>query len=288
MMAAMAVGEGVYSYEVDTEWGRRERGVPALGIAQGVSGDSEDRVFVFQRAPVGCVLVFDRDGGLLDRWGEGSFGSPHGISVTAGGELLLTDTEKHTVTKWTPDGRLLGAWGREGTPGAWGEPFNRPTKAIEAPDGEMYVSDGYGNKHVHRFDGAGELISSWGDEGSGPGQFVLPHDVWVDDRDRVLVCDRENRRVQHFDRAGVYLGEWADWQNPMQIFARDGVMYVAHRGAEVSVRTPDGELLARWPYESTLDHPVERSPHSIWVDSSGDIYVGEVLGEGGLHKYRRR
>jgi hypothetical protein len=282
------VGTDRYSYAVDTAWGRRDGGVRALGLAQGVSGDSQDRVYVFQRTPVACMLVFDRDGKLLGSWGEGSFGAPHGIWTNERDELLLTDTETHTVTKWTPEGKLLRTWGTERSPGAWSRPFNRPTKAVETADGEMYVADGYGNKHVHRYDTSGELIGSWGAEGSGPGEFVLPHDVWVDTRDRVLVCDRENRRVQHFDRAGSYLGEWSDWQNPMQIFVRDDVMYVAHRGAEVSIRTLDGELLARLPYESTAMEAPERTPHSIWVDSRGDIYVGEVLGENGLQKFSRR
>src|SRR5207249_2161927 len=165
-------------------------------------------------------------------------------------ELYLTDTEDHTVTQWTTDGKLLRRWGIPRTPGPAGQPFNQPTKAVLAADGEMYVADGYGQQRVHRFYRGGNLLHSWGEPGTGPGQFVLPHDVWVDERDRVLVCDRENRRVEIFDRAGHYLGEWSDWLNPMQIFVRDGVMYVAHRGAELSVRTLDGELLARWPYES--------------------------------------
>jgi sugar lactone lactonase YvrE len=286
--AETVVGEGRYSYVADREWGRRDGGVRALGLAQGVTGDSRDRVYVFQRLPVACVLVFDRDGKHLDTWGEGSFGSPHGIWTTARDELLLTDTETHTVTRWTTDGKLLGVLGTEREPGEWGRPFNRPTKAVETADGELYVTDGYGNKHVHRYDANGELVASWGGEGTGPSEFVLPHDVWVDERDRVLVCDRENRRVQHFDRDGRYTGEWADWQNPMQIFVRDGVMYVAHRGAEISIRTLDGELLAGWPYESVAEHATERSPHSLWVDSRGDVYVGEVLGENGLQKFVRQ
>jgi hypothetical protein len=73
----------------------------------------------------------------------------------------------------------------------------------------------------------------------------------------------------------------------MQIFVREGVTYVAHRGAEISIRTLDGELLARWSYESLAADAPERTPHSIWVDSHGDIYVGEVLGENGFQKLIR-
>jgi len=288
MATGTIVGAGAHTFAVDAAWGRRDGGVRALGVAQGVSGDSRDRVYVFQREPVACVLVFDRDGRLLDTWGEGSFGSPHGIWINDRDELLLTDTVTHTVTKWTTDGKLLSTWGSHGVPGDWSVPFNRPTKAVETADGEVYVADGYGNKHVHRFAPDGELVASWGAEGTGPGEFVLPHDVWVDERDRVLVCDRENFRVQHFDRAGAFLGEWAEWPKPMQIFVRDGVMYVAHRGGEVSIRTPDGELLAGWTHESLAEDAPERTPHSIWADSRGDVYIGEVLGANGLQKLVRQ
>lgn len=281
------VGQGEHTYEVDLDWGRGAGGVETFGVAQGVTGDSKDRVYVFQRAPVACVLVFDQAGKLLDRWGEGQFRSPHGIWMSPQDELYITDTQAHTVSHWTADGKLLRTWGTSGAPGEWGVPFNRPTKAFVAPDGEMYVSDGYGNKHVHRFDKNGDLIRSWGEQGTGPGQFALPHDVWIDERDRVLICDRENRRVQIFDRDGNFQSEWSDVQNPMQIYVRDGVFYMAHAYAEISVRTPDGEVLSRWPYESVLTHEKEKSPHSLWVDSCGCIYVGEVVGENGLQKFVR-
>jgi len=281
------VGQGEYTYFVDTTWGRRSGGVPTFGVGQGVTGDSQDNVYVLQRAPVACIFVFDRSGELLKTWGEGSFRSPHGIWMTEHDELLITDRQAHTITRWTVTGELLRSWGSQDIPGEWGKPFNGPTKAVEAADGELYVADGYGNRHLHRFDKDGGLIRSWGGEGTESGQFALPHDVFIDGENRVLVCDRENQRVQHFDRDGGYLGEWSPWQSPMQIFARAGLMYVAHARAAISVRTPTGELLASWPYESTLTHTQERSPHSVWVDSRGDIYVGEVVGENGFQKFVR-
>lgn len=287
-MSDQRVGQGQYTYVVDKTWGRRAGGVPAFGVAQGVSGDSEDRVYVFQRSPVAVVLVFDRDGRLLSRWGEGQFSNPHGIWISPRDEVYITDTGAHTVSKWTTDGKLLRSWGTPGTPGKPDMPFNRPTKAVATSDGEMYVSDGYGQQRIHRFNRDGNLIHSWGSKGTGPGQFTLPHDVWVDDRDRVLVCDRESFRVQVFDRDGSYLGEWPKLEKkPMQIVIRDGVLYMCHSYADVSVRGVEGELLAGWAWESTVAEAREKSPHSLWVDSRGDIYVGEVVGENGFQKFVR-
>jgi sugar lactone lactonase YvrE len=282
----VTVGQQQHTYGVDKEWGRREGGVPSFGVAQGVSGDSRDRVYVFVRAPRAEVLVFDRDGRLLNSWGHGQFQHPHGIWISPNDEIYLTDRDAQVVSKWTLDGRLLRSWGTPGQPGAPGAPFNQPTKAVEAPDGEMYVSDGYGQFRVHRFDRQGNLVHSWGEKGEGPGQFVLPHDVLVDERDRVLVCDRTNRRIERFDREGSFTGEWRDLSSPQQVFIRDGAMYAAD-GGQITIRTLDGELLAALPYQTAAPRK-ENGPHSLWVDSRGDIYVGEVTGENGFQKFSRR
>jgi sugar lactone lactonase YvrE len=285
------VGQEKHTYEVDKEWGRREGGVPAFGVSQGVSGDSQDRVYVFVRAPRAEVLVLDRDGRLLSSWGYGQFQHPHGIWISPKDELYLTDRDAHVVSKWTLDGKLLRSWGTPGKPGAPGKPFNMPTKAVEAPDGEVYVSDGYGQCRVHRFDKQGNLVDSWGEKGEGPGQFVLPHDVLVDtsgngQRDRVLVCDRTNRRIQIFDRAGGFVGEWRDLRSPQQVFIRDGAIYTAD-GGQITIRTLDGELIVAMPYQTAAPRK-ENGPHSLWVDSRGDIYVGEVTGENGFQKFSRQ
>jgi sugar lactone lactonase YvrE len=287
MAVGEVVGSGKHTYEVDKSWGRRDGGVPRFGVSQGVSGDSKDRVYVFQRSPIAQMMVFDRDGKLLNTWGEGKFLHPHGVWVSPSDELYLTDRDAHTVSKWTLDGKLLQSWGTHGQAGAPGAPFNQPTKAVLTPDGEMYVSDGYGQHRVHRFGKDGKLISSWGEKGEGDGQFALPHDVWVDDKDRVLICDRENKRVQLFDRAGTFTGQWRDLKSPMQIFVRDGVMYMAEAGHQISIRTVDGEEVVSWSYQSVSGRDAN-SPHSIWVDSRGDIYVGEVTGENGFQKFVRQ
>ena len=66
-----------------------------------------------------------------------------------------------------------------------GPPFNRPTGVAISPSGEIYVSDGYGNARVHKFSPDGSLLLSWGEPGEAPGQFRLPHSIWVDKQERV-------------------------------------------------------------------------------------------------------
>ena len=84
-------------------------------------------------------------------------------------------------------------------------PFNMVTNAAVGPNGDLFVSDGYGNARVHRFSAEGELKASWGEPGSGPGQFNLPHGIVVDRSGRVFVADRENSRIQIFSSEGELL-----------------------------------------------------------------------------------
>jgi len=152
-----------------------------------------------------------------------------------------------------------------------GGPFNLPTDIAFAPDGSMFMTDGYGNARVHKFSPDAKHLFSWGEPGKAPGQFNLPHGVWIDRRGRVLVADRENDRVQIFDQNGKLLSVWAtELIGPAFFYVdNDDVVYIPeHNGGRISILTLDGERLARWG-----DGPVHRSCHGIWVDSHSDLYV---------------
>lgn len=281
------VGQGNYRYQVDKNWGRGLHGVSEFGIVSSMATDSQDRVYVFNRAPDPRMIVFDREGNLLGEWGQGQFGHPHGVFITPNDDVYCTDRDTHLVTKWTTGGELVRSWGTRNQPGAPGAPFNQPTKAVITPDGEMFVSDGYGQHRVHRYDQNGEHVTSWGEKGEGPGQFALPHDVWVDSRGRVLVCDRENQRVQHFDSNGTYLGEWNNLRSPMAIYIQDDVIYLAEGGQRITIMSLDGEVESQWGSKGPAEDQFTDSPHNIWVDSRGDIYVSEVLTPNKLQKFSR-
>ena len=140
-----------------------------------------------------------------------------------------------------------------------------------APSGEMFMTDGYGNARVHKFSADAKYLSSWGEPGNAPGQFNLPHGIWIDRRGRVLVADRENDRVQVFDQEGKLLTVWpTELIGPAFFYVDDDdVVYIPeHNGGRISILTLDGERLARWG-----DGPVHRSCHGIWVDSHRDLYV---------------
>jgi DNA-binding beta-propeller fold protein YncE len=277
-----------------------------------VACDSRDRVYVFNRGDH-PVVVFDADGTFISSWGEGLFARPHGIFVGPDDAVYCTDDAGHTIRKFSPDGRLLLTLG-DGKPsdtGATsidyrtirraGAPFHYPTNLALAADGSIYVADGYGNARVHKFAADGRLLFSWGNPGSGPGEFHVPHGIAVDRAGTVYVADRENSRIQLFDAAGKYLAAWTDVARPCQIFIDAAErMYVAELGwragmwpgtlppaddspgGSVSVFDRQGVLLSRWGGGHDPCSPGDFfAPHGIWCDSQGSVYVAEVVDSAG-------
>jgi hypothetical protein len=302
--ASKLVGSGAFVYEADDAFYRLPDSM-ALGEAVGIATDSQDRLFVFNRGGEQPVMVFDRDGNFLQAWGAGQFVRPHGIWIGPEDSVYLTDDQDHTVRKYTTDGELLLTLGTSGQPSQTGvensdyrtikragPPFNLPTNLALAPNGEMFVSDGYGNCCVHRFSSQGEILLSWGQPGEGPGQFQIPHGIAVDHSGRVVVADRENSRLQWFTAEGEFIEEWLDVARPCNVVVdENGNVFVAElgwragtpdpkpgeTGGRVSVFNQDGELQSRW---GGGDDPYAVgdfiAPHDVWLDTRGDIYVGEV------------
>ncbi|MEO7649609.1 MAG: peptidyl-alpha-hydroxyglycine alpha-amidating lyase family protein, partial [Bryobacteraceae bacterium] len=248
-------------------------------------------------------------------WGEGYFARPHGLTIGPDDMLYATDDKDHTVRKYTLDGRLLMTLGNSGKPSDTGlsdfdyrtirhggPPFNYPTNLALAGNGDMYVTDGYGNARVHKFSSHGELLHSWGEPGSGEGQFNIPHGIAVDRQGRVIVADRENSRLQFFSGDGAFLEQWTGVIRPCQVFAdAQNRIYVAELGlrcglwpwltrppnppaARVSVFDATGQLLARWGNDDPMAADGFYAPHDISLDSQGSIYVGEVTMSAGGYK----
>lgn len=276
------VGSGKYTYRLIKDWAKLPQGW-SFGTVSAVATDSQDRVYVFQRKDP-PVLVFDPDGNYISSWGTGVFTDPHGFFIS-NDIAYTTDRSDSVAVKFTLDGKPLQVIGRRGVhsdtgcekpmdlvPRAAG-PFNYPTEMAPAPWGDIYVTDGYRNSRVHRFFSDGRLIHSWGEPGKKePNQFHLPHSLVISQDGRIVVCDRENSRIQLFSPEGQFLTMWTDTQRPNDIaMDKEGVFYVAelevesHPSRRVSVLDRSGKALARWDC---------RSAHGIWVDSRGDIYLG--------------
>lgn len=309
------VGSGEFQYQPIADWAQTPSECKWPEVAA-VAVDRQDRVYVFNRGPQ-PIAVFDKSGTFLHAWGEGQFQRAHGLMIGPDDCLYCTDDLDHTVKKFTLEGKLLQTLGTSGQPadtGATsidfrtikhaGPPFYFPTNVAFSPEGEIYVSDGYGNSRVHKFSPDGRLLFSWGSPGSGPGEFHVPHGIAVDKSGTVFVADRENSRIQLFSPDGVFLSEWKDIARPCQVaFDRVGNLFVAELGyragmwpgtvapspeapgGRVSVFNAQGELLARWGGGTNPTAPGDFfAPHDICIDSQGDVYVAEVMMSAGGNK----
>ncbi|MFQ5841463.1 MAG: hypothetical protein ACE5I8_03410, partial [Thermodesulfobacteriota bacterium] len=220
-----------FRYEVIEGWEQLPAGYVHRDV-DGVAVDSRDRLYLITRGDA-RVIVYERDGTFVMSWGEDIF-TPrtHGITVGPDDSVYTVDDGDHAVRKFTQDGKEIMVIGTPGVPSDTGydkkkglasithggPPFNRPTNVAIASNGELYVCDGYGNARVHRFTADGTLVQSWGEPGTGPGQFNLPHGICIAADGRVLVADRENDRIQLFGPDGEYLDQWTHLQRPTDIF----------------------------------------------------------------------
>jgi NHL repeat-containing protein len=196
---AVTLGTGEFRYEVLEDWAKLPDGW-TLRDAAAVAVDSKDRVYVFNRSEH-PMMVFDREGNFLRSWGEGVFRNAHGIHIGSDQTLYCTDDGDHTVRKCTLEGKVLLEIGIPGKPSPYmsGEPFHRCTHTALSPRGDIYIADGYGNARVHKYSPDGKLLLSWGEAGTDPGQFNIPHNICCDPDGWVYVADRENHRVQVLD-----------------------------------------------------------------------------------------
>ena len=217
-----------------------------LGEVAGVDVDRRGHVFVFHRPGRGfepgatelldqpAVLEFDeKSGEFVAAWGARTFLVPHGITVDGGGNVWVTDVGLHQVFKFSHDGRLLLSLGTPRVGGWDATHFNQPTDIAIERDGTFFVSDGYINSRVARFDPSGRFLGEWGKKGAGESQFSNPHGLAFAPNGDVLVADRENSRIQLFDRAGTFKRQWLGAKATGRVFSvavdPAGAMYVGVR-----------------------------------------------------------
>jgi DNA-binding beta-propeller fold protein YncE len=295
------LGDAGHTYDVSGEdfgalpdgWTYRE--------AAGIAVDDRDNLYVFNRGGH-PVIVLDRDGKVLRSWGEGVFTNPHGIAWGPDDALYCVDAGDHTVRKFSPEGKLLMTLGASGKPSGRlsGDPFNGPTHvAVDWRNGDFYVSDGYSNARVHKYDADGRHLLSWGQSGTDAGEFNTVHNVATDKDGWVYVADRENNRVQVFGPDGKFEAQWGNLAAASCLYIErsgDELVYLGEfyagipenpggmgnwtgrrLGPRVSILDKSGNLVTRVGDQPIGEEPGQFiAPHGIAVDTRGDIYVAEV------------
>lgn len=263
---------GPHRYAVLPRWNRVR-----LGRVSQVAVDRRGRVYAFQRTG-SPVVVLSPEGEVTASWGGGLIRDAHGIAITPDDRVLLVDRDCHQILICDLAGKLISTIGERHRP-RFGRPFNHPTDIAVAPNGDFYVSDGYGNAHVHCFSPDGAHKLTWGGVGTGEGEFSTPHGIWVTGTGDVLVGDRENDRVQVFDAAGRFKASWGTLYHPMDIWgAPDGTIFVTDQAPRIVAFAADGRILGRAKAVATLSH-------GIWGAPDGSLFLCET--DGWLTKMER-
>jgi DNA-binding beta-propeller fold protein YncE len=262
-------------YQPVTSFPQLPRGM-SWGAVSGVATDSQGNVVVFHRGEK-PVLFFSAEGSFLRSFGEGLIQSAHGLRMDQNDNVWITDVGNHTVNKFTPEGKLLLTRGEKYVAGTDSAHFDKPTDVAIAPNGDFYVTDGYGNSRVMKFDAKGNFLLTWGKKGTGAGEFNLPHAICLDAMGRVYVGDRENNRVQMFDARGNFLRQFGGVA-PFGLHLHQDTLYVADGRAHQVVKFDrDGKLVEKWGSGGKAPGQF-LMPHAITVDQLGAVYVTEITG----------
>ena len=292
MPAVLALG-GMLLWGAPEQGSARHQRVPDLGLVPvpdwpqlpegwnfgetaGVAVDSEENVYVFHRGPH-PLIEFSREGRFRRVLLEGLLTSAHAVRIDGEKNIWVVDVGGHTVLKVHPSGRIMMVLGRKGSPGADEASFNQPTDVGVAPDGDIYITDGYGNSRVMKFSRDGKFLAQWGSKGSGPGEFNLPHAVILDREGRVYVADRENNRIQVFTREGRFLAQWTELGSPwgLVMTPEQDILMADGRNNRIIKVSRDGRLLGACGKPGKL--PGEFSlAHAIALGPGGEVYVAEI------------
>ena len=266
-------------------------GWSGIGVTD-VAADSNDRIYVFNRDKHPVIVFEAESGDFVTSWGEHEFLETHGIFVDSEDNVWTTDRQLHVVVKHTKYGEELLKLGEKGWSSAsvsphgmhpdhafLANPFSMPAGVSVSSTGNIFVADGYGNRQVYKFNPNGEKELSWGSPGTGDGEFSLVHNLDIDSKDRIFVCDRHNDRMQIFDHDGNYIDSWTNLNFPGGVYCdRKNLVYIAEQGGlengkprdpGVSIFTESGELVSRFRGEYV-------EAHGMTLDSKGNIYTAEL------------
>ena len=253
------------------------------------------------------VMRFNTEGNLLASFGAEMFVRPHGLYVDDEGNVWATDgrtaspaelerapgaaQKGNQVIKFSPTGEVLMVLGTPGRTGRPPDALDQPNDVIIAPNGEILVSEGHSYQgptaRISRFRADGTFLDSFGEFGSGPGQFSIPHAMAFDSENRLFVVDRGNNRIQIFTEDYEHIGSWHQFGRPNDIFiGEDDTIYAIDsesgdernpgflRGIYIGDAT-DGSIKGFVPAHET-DGPYGTIGEGVIVDASGNIFVGEV------------
>jgi hypothetical protein len=288
---------------------RRARGQAGGGGGQsgpptsqpGISGLAihQDRIYAFNRGPK-PVMVFDMAGNLVMSGADQEINGKtinaawqHSGAVDFDGNVYIIERDAHRIVKLSPNlDKFLLQLGTTNERGNDAKHFDLPSGIAVLRNGNIVVTDGYGNNRVVMFAKDGSFIKQVGkgaggpaDKGTGDGEWVLPHKLAIDASDNMYIIDRENKRVQVFDKNLTFQRQitndgWNPWDIGISRAGNDGFAYIADHALERvhKIQTRDGKILATWGKQGLGPGEFDWV-HGIVVDSKGGVYAADTYGQ---------
>ena len=251
------------------------------GAISWVASDAAGILYELQRGDcVDPVLVLDQSAHLLRSWGKGDYTLPHSIRLDPAGNVWTVDAASSDIIKYTPAGQKLLTL-HVGGQGASSPPFDGTTDIAFAPNGHLFITDGYANARVLEYSPDGRRLRQWGHPGSGPGKFHLPHSIQIDENGTIYIADRENGRIQKFDLQGRFLAQIPHIGRVYSLQLAGRVLWATSGPLDQPPGAPgwllkldrdSGKLLGR------VDLSAPRSGHGLAVLPSGEPVVTQADG----------
>jgi hypothetical protein len=311
------MGAGEHTYEAYHDWGELPASVK-YGNTHGVCVDARGHIYVHHTVGAesdraDTMAVFDAKGKFVGSWGKEFKGGAHGLHIRKEGRdefLYLCDTKRAVMVKTTLAGEVVYTLeypkqsdkypiGADGKPGI----KYSPTNVAIAPNGDVYVGDGYGSSFITQYNAKGEYIRTFGGKGKEPGQLDCPHGLMVDTRPQtpvLMVADRGNRRIQHFTLDGQHVGFTDGTNAPCHFHEHKGTIVVPDLWARVTLLDRQNRVVAQLgeagvdSWKEIRKGPREAftpgkfvCPHGACFDHDGNIFVVEWVEVGRVTKLRK-
>jgi DNA-binding beta-propeller fold protein YncE len=316
---AVRLGSGYHTYEAVEGWGQLPSGM-SYGFGCGIVVDGQDRVYVTSRSISPCVAVFDRRGRLLETWSQ-EFADRVNYSLlqvkdTAhclywskeGAEEFIYWTENVGTNKEGPRvgarvyktdlrGKIFYEIGNVSKTGSTAQKFawDNPTDVAVAPNGDIYIVDGYGSQRVSRFDKNFTHLKTIGGRGKEHGKFNTCHGVWIKTRQghepEVYIADRHNDRVEIYSLELEYKRSLEKVvRNPCCFYQHKDWLYIPDLASRVTILDADDNVVAhlgdgKGAADNKTNPALFAAPHALCVDSHGDFYVVEWVDFGRPRKF---
>lgn len=289
------LGQGRFRYREVEGWGRLDRATVPVEDCHAITENRAGQIVLLTNDKRNNIITYKKDGTFVAKR-EDRFPAAHALEFQVdkrGDELLwVTDSQMSVISLLTPDGREVKRLSPDALAAKYPDLSKyHATNVAVMPDGDFFISDGYGSHYIHHFDPDWKHVQTFGGAGSAPENLKQPHAIWVDTRrgaPELLVCDRANALLKWFSPKGELLRTVpVPGSQPSNIAAMaDGHIAIASLNAMVLILDRDNKVVSAVggeapvyengvlkplvPFNATFNHP-----HDVYVDGTGALYVAQ-------------